>query len=1671
MTKVEPKVEDEPRETEQKNNYRRKVEKPRRNGRGNNDSTFQGDHEELQGFVYTYDTLARANQFDKTTEKVGQWVKKNLSFNMDIFNSIKNLEEPDTEKWKPKVPEEGSADKAYFAEEVKEFMLRRRTYNNNRSNVYTVVLGQCSEPLKAKLEAQDDWETINNEHDLVKLLKSIKVWMLNQQSTKNPVVAAYGSIIAMTRVRQGRYESLIEYRKRFVAAAQVLDHIEIDMGAALRKIVGTTLENDDQTTRDLASAEQIKTAEKKARQKLLAVAFISGADRPRYQEAEADLENDYLKGVDRYPADVTAAYNRLMGWTKSNGVKESPYNDGISFPQGSEGPSKKGSGDRQNDLCYNCGKKGHHAWEKKCDNDDNEQTMNIMGSKAAELTVTGGPGRAGAGDGQPGDDKDEEYEFAFCTAKEDDDTIDSGQLLSQDGGVAEGVRTSSFSRKRGYVIPKGSVGLDSMSSVDVFGERALLTNIRTVSDSMRIVCNAGTVVVTQMGTFKGYGDVWFHPEAIANILSLNNVQKQFRVTYDSADGDQFAVHKEDGSARVFTPTERGLYVSQVTGTKRKIMMMNTVRENMKSYTKREVRRAEEARRLMTIIGRPSEQQMKRILDERQLKDCVIKGQDIINARNIFGPDVGSLKGKTTRRKEPHVELMTRPIPEDILQRHREVTVCFDIMFVNGTPYLVSISRAIKFCTAEALENRRSETLLEGLRRIKATYARRGFLMNRAAGDNEFANLEAGLSGMGVALNTVAADEHVPEIERHIRTLKERCRAAYNALPFRKMPSRMMVELVYAMTFWIHAFPAIDGVSAAISPRELITGVNINAARHCVIPFGAYVQTHEPHDNSMESRTTGAIALRPTGNAQGGHYFFNLQTGRRISRNHWTEIPTPVEAIERVNRMAESSATNRLTFGNRKNVEVDDEEAQADSDNESCEEAGTDASIDDDSSEADESVRDDEEAHDVRWDEREVPGDEPEEEERQREAVVKEEEQEEEWLPHEESEPDAHNEGGDEASETSPSHEPGLMDEAQAASAGGKIEGAQNKNDSAHTHTNNDAGQSDNGAASAGVSLEEELNRRYGAERPGTRKHNLRPRRRPDFDPSACVQAGVAIAPRFDATRLASLDGSLEPLLNVVMTQYGVRKGLKIFGERGDEAVRAEMKQLHMREVMNPLSGAALTRSIRSAALNYLMFLKQKRDGTIKGRGCADGRKQRGKVAKIEASSPTVSTEALFLVIIIAAREQRDIASVDVPGAFLQTYLKGEQMYIKFEGRMAELLAMIDPKLYRKHIIVENGKPIMYAVLRKALYGMLQSALQFWQQISTDLIENGYVINEYDWCVANKIVNGKQHTICWHVDDFLFTHEDPKVNDELIEWFTAKYGKLNPLSVTRGKVHDYLGMTLDFTVNGKVKVLMLDYIDRMLGEAPNEFQGTASTPAANHLFALDESSPRLDDARATQFHHIVAKSLFLCKRARPDLQLTVGFLSTRVRNSTEDDWRKLRRMIQYLRGSSTLALTLEADGSHIVKWWIDAAFAVHGDMRSQSGGAMSLGKGMAYSSTTRQKLNTRSSTEAELVGVHDFMPQVLWTRYFLEQQGYALEDNVVHQDNQSAMLLANNGKASSSKRTRHINIRFFFVTDRIGSGEVSLQHCPTGAMIGDFFTKPLQGAKFYEFRKLVLNLQD
>jgi len=483
-----------------------------------------------------------------------------------------------------------------------------------------------------------------------------------------------------------------------------------------------------------------------------------------------------------------------------------------------------------------------------------------------------------------------------------------------------------------------------------------------------------------------------------------------------------------------------------------------------------------------------------------------------------------------------------------------------------------------------------------------------------------------------------------------------------------------------------------------------------------------------------------------------------------------------------------------------------------------------------------------------------------------------------------------------------------------------------------------------------------------------------------------------------------------------------------------------------------------------------MYLKQKRCGRIKARGCADGRKQRLYKNKHETSSPTVRTESVFLSCVVDAIERQHVICADIPGAFMQANID-EIVHVKFEGEIAELLVMVDPSLYKQYLCYEQGKPVIYVQLQKALYGTLQAALLFWKELSDFIVnELGFTLNVSTNCVANKIINGKQCTILWHVDDLKISHVDKAVLDEVLAKLNERYGKEQPLTVSDGKIHDYLGMQLDYTTIGSVAITMYDFVEGLLDEVPDDMKScTYASPATGNLFNVRLDVPALGKKASEEFHTMVAKLLYLSKRARPDIATAVAYLTTRVTKPNQADYAKLRRCIGYLRQTKDLALTLSGDDLHNVQWYVDASFAVHPDMRSHTGIIMTFGKGAVISMLVRQKLNTKSSTEAELVGVDDAMSQIVWNRNFLRAQGIDVKDNVIYQDNQSAILLENNRRASSGKRTRHIDIHYFFIKNRIARKEMRVEYCPTEQMLANILTKPLGGSQFRYLRNQLLNI--
>jgi hypothetical protein len=223
----------------------------------------------------------------------------------------------------------------------------------------------------------------------------------------------------------------------------------------------------------------------------------------------------------------------------------------------------------------------------------------------------------------------------------------------------------------------------------------------------------------------------------------------------------------------------------------------------------------------------------------------------------------------------------------------------------------------------------------------------------------------------------------------------------------------------------------------------------------------------------------------------------------------------------------------------------------------------------------------------------------------------------------------------------------------------------------------------------------------------------------------------------------------------------------------------------------------------------------------------------------------------------------------------------------------------------------------------------------------------------------------------------------------------------------------------------------------------------------------------EGGRKDKFHSIVAKLLYVSKRGRQDILLAIAFLYTGVTCSIEQDWSKLKRVLEYLRGTLDEYLTLGADDLAIMKTWMDTSYAVHRDMKSQTGGVVSFGLGAMMSKSSKQKVNLKSTTEAEIVGASDYLTYPIWAKRFLDAQVYVLLENIFYQDDQSTNRFEKNGRKSSGPNSRHIDIRYFFIKDRLELDGIDVQYFPTEQMLADFFTKPLQGSLFRKFREVIM----
>ena len=549
----------------------------------------------------------------------------------------------------------------------------------------------------------------------------------------------------------------------------------------------------------------------------------------------------------------------------------------------------------------------------------------------------------------------------------------------------------------------------------------------------------------------------------------------------------------------------------------------------------------------------------------------------------------------------------------------------DIFFVNKIPFFLTLSRKICFTAVNHLADRTVRTIYKAYEEIHKFYLNRGFHITTLLVDGEFAPLQVLIQSMigGPRVNLTSASEHVPEIERRIRVVKERSRSLRHSLPFNRIPKRMTIHMVFIAVKLLNHFPPKRGISDTVSPKTIMTGEALDYKKHLSLQLGQYCQVHEEDTprNSQLPCTQGAICLGPSGNIQGGFKFMSLTTGKRIARRTWDIIPMPQTVIDRVNKLGKDQPEHFI-FTDRKGRLIGDIELPS-------------------------SDEDDDLTHD---DHAEIPGVDRGEMETPQEIEAKEPDT---PVIHEARiEIDILPDDNQEQEQPLVTTEPNVEEPTPTVKVTpDEIPGVRKS-----------------------TRVKFQMKQDYIPSMLGSSKYA--------YAVTQLETKGV-LHPDSHMFHQSDVYQSEPDVVAAIMTQLSLKAGLKAWGKDAQKAVHSEMKQLHFRDTFKPMRWTELTHAQRQTVLESHMFLKQKRTGTIKGRTVAGGNKQRDFISKEEASSPTVATEAVLLSCIIDADERRDVAVIDIPNAFIQTRIEDEKdmAIIKIRGILVDMLLDIAPSVY------------------------------------------------------------------------------------------------------------------------------------------------------------------------------------------------------------------------------------------------------------------------------------------------------------------------------------------------------------------------------------------------------
>ena len=1606
---------------------------------------------------------------------------------------------------------------------VQTYCDRENQLKRNKHALFALIKDGVSKMIRSKLKSKYEFTKSEVNGDVLWLLEALDDIMLNFENNKPNILALDDQNERIAKLRQKESMGNEVFIKLIQKELKVLEKHggsylwgtdqEKEKDQMMNNVLNEYKQTNNKEMPEKDKSDELARIKGIIQEKIISMAIIKRSCTKRYKTLKVDLQNSFLKGRDDYPTTIEDALHLLNNYkcektTESNARSRSAATSFMQMTGGANIEIKflKGTNGSffPEVICRRCGMRGHY--QSRCPIAINERGTRMVLTPTTEGSVN-----------EEGDDEASDRQ---SSVREEANTERATDEVRNNNGIA-----LNQSHINAHINPNWIL-LDSESSQHIFRSHKLLTDVEpmTNGESLRLYTNGGYIDTYKKGKF-GKFSVWFNPNSLANILSLALVTEEYRVTMDSEVEDAFVVHISDKHSIKFKKDDRGLYyfdTSKIDLSKltQAFNFLTTVAHNKRIYGARDLRKADEAKELNRRINHVAKNKYIRLIKDNWIRNAPITVADIRRSHAIYGLPIPPLKGRTKYRESSRIPDSPDiiPIPRAMYENLKQVTLCADFHFVDGVTVFHTISRKIGYRTVSFPINRTATTILSELRNVFKIYNARGFRIIEVHADNEFEKVEKDL--LPIRLRTVGTDEHVPEIERSIQTQKNENRAVCYAMPYKCIPRVMVREIVAQGNVFLNAFGNEESAKIGMSPRNIIDNLPHIDYNDIKYEFGQYVQLHVSHKftNNMKSRTVGAIVLGPT-NLRGRYNFMSLETGSKVNGRVVAEIPITDEVIERVEELGLQQqqpfrASRMLKYEWGPGIPIgDDDRDVIDSTispyqrmmipskrnqhheqplHQGADENGSDIeSLNDDSSIVNENsdgiiIGHDEGLEGGLTDQEGVEAQgattmevtnnqynievEAQRATNRRAAVQGAAANE--MVNHDvESEVDEDDIYIKETKENTEVDEDNIDIKETKENSETQFEALdfESEEDNEYVDDNDSIEERRNlERERRGAHFEEFVGTEYGKGKRKKKANQAYSFLQTQFSDLNSEEKNLYFKHAWSEYNLTGKTNMLERYTTgMVFAQMSAQKGIKKYKKEAEQMLIAEFQQLLEYKTFHGVRATDLTFEQKQKAGNMINLIEEKinrghtpENPVLKGRSCFNGKVQRGLYTKEQTASPTVSQDAFFLTCLIDAVEGRSKAITDVKGAYLNAKMN-EVVIMKIIGPEVDLFCQLDSSL-RKFVVKEKGRKVLYTQLDKALYGCVQSALLWYELYSTTLLEMGFKINPYDLCVANANIDGKQCTICWYVDDNKISHKDPKVVEEVIKKIELKFGKM---SKTTGDEHDFLGMHIKYKKK-KVEISMKKHILKALDEFMEDVTRNATTPANSHLFTIRES-PKLDEKRADNFHSVVALLLFISKRCRLDIQTAVAFLTTRVSEPNEDDWKKLRRVLQYLRGTIDLKLTLGADNILKSKTWVDVSYGVHEDCRSHTGGAMSWGWGVLLTKCQKQKLNTKSSTEGEIVGVSDYLPNVIWTRMFLAEQGYILEENIVYQDNMSSMKIVMNGKRSSGQKTKHMSNRYFWIKDRLSSEGITIKYCPTEKMVADFFTKPLLGSLFRKFRDVIL----